>query len=79
MAGEARLEVKILMEEDEHPNADNVDKVYNRLENLIQVVRDSGELSYTELIGVLTVTMLDLHREISCDCVELQDDDEEDI
>lgn len=56
-----------MSEEENHPNEQNVDKFRNRLDNLIQVVRDSKELSYTEVVGVLQVTMLDLYMETARD------------
>lgn len=56
-----------MSEEKEHPNSANVDKFLNRLENIIQVTRDSEELSYVEVMGCLEKTRLDLYMETARD------------
>ena len=65
-----------MSKEKDHPNIQNVDKFRNRLDNLIQVVRDAEELSYTEVVGVLQITMLDLFMETARDDIINQIRDE---
>lgn len=45
------------------PNALNEDKFQSRLCNLIDVVRNDGDLSIAEVIGILEIVKLDLHQE----------------
>jgi len=54
-------------DEKQHPNSLNADKFLNRLENIIQVTRESEELSYVEVMGCLEKVKLDLYLETARD------------
>ena len=66
-------------------NLKNTEKFRNRLDAVMDVTRDSEELTYHEVISELFVAMMDCYMETVRDELlaqiraELQDDDEEDI
>lgn len=46
------------------PNADNVEKFRNRVQNVIDVARIEGDVGYAEVIGILELMKLDLYQEM---------------